>query len=137
MLNKAILVGRLGADPDMRYTAAGTPVVNMRLATTEYRKDKDGEKTESTEWHNIVAFGKLADNAKNILQKGRLIYCEGKIQTRKWEDRDGNGRQSTDIIISTFIALERSGNGVPPSASVPSMGNDAASGEIIDDDIPF
>ena len=100
-INKAILVGRLGADPEVRYTPSGVAVANFNIATSEEWRDKDsGEKKERTEWHRIVAWSKLGEICGEYLSKGRQVYIEGRIQTRSWEDRDGNKRYTTEIIAS-------------------------------------
>ncbi len=105
MLNKVILIGRLGADPEIRYTPDGTMVTNFRLATDEQWKTKTGEKTQKTEWHRIVTFRKLAEICGNYLQKGSLVYIEGRIQTRSWEDKDGTKRYATEIIANQMKML--------------------------------
>lgn len=99
-LNKVLLIGRLGADPELRYTADGTPVVSFRMATSESYKDKSGNKQEKTEWHSIVAWRKLAEIAGEYLKKGRLVYVEGKIQSREYEGRDGVKRKVFEILAS-------------------------------------
>jgi len=100
MANSVHLVGRLGADPDVVETKSGTAVTKLRLATTERSKGTDGEWGESTEWHNIVCFGKTAENVARYTQKGKELYIEGRLQTRKWEDRDGNKRYSTEVVAN-------------------------------------
>lgn len=109
MVNKVILVGRLGADPEVRYTQDGMVVTNFRLATDEQWTDKNGEKAQKTEWHRIVTFGKLAEICGNYLSKGSLIYLEGRIQTRSWEDRDGVKQYTTEIVASNMQRLEPKG----------------------------
>ena len=104
-VNKCILIGRLGQDPTMRYTKAGEGVCNFSLATSENWKDKAGEKQERTTWHNIVIWGKVAEIATEYLNKGKQVYIEGRLQTRDWEDKDGNKRQTTEIIASTMTML--------------------------------
>ena len=104
MINEAILVGRVGKDPEVKYTNSGTAVANYSVATNE-RWKKDGETHEHTEWHRIVSFGKLAEICGEYLTKGQLIYIEGKIQTRDWEDRDGNKRYTTEIVASEMKML--------------------------------
>jgi single-strand DNA-binding protein len=99
-LNKVLLVGRLGKDPELRYTADGTPVATFTMATSETFKDKSGTKQERTEWHTIVAWRKLAEIAGEYLKKGRLVYIEGKIQSREWEGKDGIKRRQYEIIAS-------------------------------------
>jgi single-strand DNA-binding protein len=109
-VNKVILVGNLGKDPELRYTASGTAVCNFSLATTESYKDRDGNKQEKTEWHNIVVWRQLAEICGKYLTKGKQIYIEGKLQTRKWEDRDGNTRYSTEIVADQMQMLGRAGD---------------------------
>lgn len=105
-VNKVILIGHLGKDPEMRYTAAGLAVANITVATNEYSKDKQtGEKVEKTEWHRVVFFDKLADIVGQYLRKGSLVYLEGKLQTRKWQDKDGSDRYTTEIIGSDMQML--------------------------------
>ncbi len=109
MVNKALLIGRLGADPEVRYTPDGTMVTNFRLATDLQWKDKNGEKLQRTEWHRIVAYGKLADICSNYLSKGKLIFIEGRIQTRSWEDKDGVKRSTTEIVAANMQMLDSKG----------------------------
>lgn len=104
-VNKVILVGYLGKDPELRHLEAGLTVARFSLATTEVHKDKSGNRIEHTEWHNIVLWRGLADNAEKLLKKGSQIYLEGKLQTRDWQDKDGNKRQTTEIIGETFQLL--------------------------------
>ena len=102
-VNKVILIGHLGKDPEMRYTAAGAPIANFSVATSESWKDKhSGEKTDKTEWHNIVMFDKVAEIAGQYLRKGSLVYLEGKLQTRKWQDKEGNDRYTTEIVLQNY-----------------------------------
>lgn len=112
-VNKVILVGNLGADPEVRYTPSGQPVANFRIATSESWMDKQGQKQERTEWHRIVAWGKLAELCGEYLAKGRQVYIEGKLQTRQWDDRDGNKKFSTEIQAQniTFLGGNREGGG--------------------------
>lgn len=105
MLNKVTLIGNLGADPDMRHTAGGTSVANIRLATADRRKGSDGEWTEHTEWHSVVLFGRQADVAKQYLRKGSKVCIEGRLQTRKWQDKDGNDRYRTEVVANNLIML--------------------------------
>lgn len=136
-VNKVILVGRLGGDPEVRYTNTGTPVANFNLATSSNFTDKNGEKTERTEWHRIVAFGKLGEICGEYLAKGKQVYIEGRLQTREWEDRDGNKRRTTEIVAGTMQMLGSAGdqvrgdtNGSPPSPDdIPGIGSE--------DDVPF
>ena len=109
MLNKVILIGNLGKDPEIRYTQAGAAVANVSLATTE-TWTKDGTKEETTEWHKLVAFGKVAEIIGEYLKKGSKVYIEGKIQTRKWQDKDGNDKYTTEIVVREMKML---GGGEP------------------------
>lgn len=108
-VNKVILVGNLGADPDTRYTSGGKAVCNIRIATSESWTDKDGEKQERTEWHSVVMFGKLAEIADEYCEKGRQVYIEGKLVTEKWTDKDGVDRYSTKIYADTMQLLGSGG----------------------------
>ena len=107
MLNKAIIIGNLGADPDIRHTQSGTQVASFNVATTERWKDKSGQNQESTEWHRIVAWQRLAEICGEYLHKGSRVYIEGKIQTRKWEDQNGNDRYTTEIIAREMKMLDK------------------------------
>ena len=104
-INKAILVGKLGKDPEVRYLDNGVAVANFSLATTENYKNKDGERVSQTEWHNIVLWRGLAEVAEKYLKKGASVYIEGKIKTRKWEDKDGNPRYNTEILADNMTML--------------------------------
>ncbi|RLA35815.1 MAG: single-stranded DNA-binding protein [Gammaproteobacteria bacterium] len=109
-INKVILIGNLGADPEVRYTTSGGAVANLRLATSESWKDKQtGENREQTEWHRVVMFGRLGEIAGEYLKKGSKIYIEGRIQTRKWQDRDGNDRYTTEIVSNEMQMLDGRG----------------------------
>ena len=140
MINKAILVGRLGADPEVRYTPDGMMVTNFNLATDEAWKDKSGELVKKTEWHRIVTFGKLAEICGNYLAKGKMVYVEGRIQTRSWEDKEGVKRFTTEIVASVMKMLDSKGQG-------PAKGAGAGSGDappayfgsesVSNDDVPF
>ena len=105
MINKAILIGRLGKDPEVRYTPDGQMVTSFGLATDEQWKDKQGEKVQKTEWHKIVVFGKLAEICGNYLVKGKLVYLEGKLQTRSWENKDGVKQYTTEIVANDMKML--------------------------------
>jgi single-strand DNA-binding protein len=109
MVNKVLLIGRLGKDPEVRYTPDGMMVTNFTMATDEQRKDKNGQKIQRTEWHRIVTFGKLAEICSSYLSKGKLIFIEGRIQTKSWEDKDGNKRSSTEIIANNMQMLDSKG----------------------------
>ncbi|MFZ5492602.1 MAG: single-stranded DNA-binding protein [Pseudomonadota bacterium] len=111
-INKVILIGNLGRDPEVRYTAGGSAVANLTVATTESWKDKQtGEKKEATEWHKVVVFGKTAEIAGEYLKKGRSVYIEGRLQTRKYQDKDGQDRYSTEIVASDMQMLGGGGEG--------------------------
>lgn len=138
MVNKVILIGRLGADPEVRYTPDGTMVVNFRIATDETYKNKQGEKVSKTEWHRIVVFGRLAEICGNYLGKGRLVFIEGKLQTRAWDDKDGNKRSLTEIIASNMQMLESKGQGRGQDAVMDEPMPAYGLGEPMpDDDVPF
>ncbi|MBI5644015.1 MAG: single-stranded DNA-binding protein [Deltaproteobacteria bacterium] len=135
-VNKVILVGNLGADPEIRYTPSGTAVANFRLATSETRTNKDGQKETKTEWHRVVTFGKLAEICGEYLGKGKQVYIEGKIQTRAWDDKDGNKRYTTEIIANTMQMLGSAKDG----AAATGGGADSHADEIPPsdiDDVPF
>ena len=132
MVNKVILIGNLGKDPEVRYTQSGSAVANFSMATVEKYK-KDGEPVENTEWHKVVAFGRLAEIVGEYLTKGSQIYVEGKIQTRKWEDRDGNTKYTTEVVIREMKMLgggqpKQEKNNDPPVPDTP---------PITGDDVPF
>lgn len=110
MLNKVMLIGRLGRDPDIRYTQAGMPIANLNIATDESYTDRDGIKQDRTEWHRVVVFQKLAENCKNYLVKGSLVYVEGSLQTRKWTDQQGQDRYVTEIKAQRVQFLDRKGD---------------------------
>ncbi len=108
-VNKVILVGNLGKDPELKYTPSGVAVTNFSIATSENYKDRDGNRQTKTEWHNIVAWRQLAEICGKYLHKGKQIYIEGKITTRKWQDRDGNDRYTTEIVADQMQMLGRAG----------------------------
>ena len=110
-VNKAIIVGNLGADPEVRYTQSGTAVTNMRIATNERWKDKSGQQQERTEWHRVVVFGNQAENCGKYLEKGRQVYVEGRIQTNEWTDNDGNTRYTTEIVAQSVQFLSGGSGG--------------------------
>lgn len=111
MVNKVILIGNLGADPEIRYTQSGSAVANFRIATTERWKGQDGQVQEQTEWHNIVAWKRLAEICSEYLSKGSKVYIEGKLQTRKWQDQSGADRYSTEIVAREMKMLSPRGGG--------------------------
>ena len=139
-LNKVMLIGNLGKDPEVRFTASGQAVASFSLATSETYKDKTGEKVEKTEWHNITLWGKLGEIAGEYLSKGKTVYIEGRLQTRKWQDKSGNDRYTTEIVGDKMQMLsakgERSGGGDAPSSP---KGSNSSYEEppFQDDDIPF
>ncbi|HEX8384813.1 MAG TPA: single-stranded DNA-binding protein [Rubricoccaceae bacterium] len=110
-INKVILVGNLGQDPELRYTGSGTAVCNMRVATSESYKDRDGNMVENTEWHTVVAWSRLAEICGEYLKKGSQAYFEGSLQTRQWEDKDGNTRYSTEVKVREMQMLGGKGGG--------------------------
>ena len=146
-LNKVLLIGRLGKDPEIRYTPDGAPVANFSLATSDFWTDKSGTRQERTEWHNIVAWNKLADLSKRFLAKGRQVYIEGRLRTREWDDRDGNKRRTVEVIASQLVLLgsrpegmDSGGGSAPrPNTNRTPAESDESPGEpnITDDDIPF
>lgn len=131
-LNKVHLIGRLGKDPEVRYTQSGTPVANFSLATSERIKNKDGNYEEKTEWHQIVLWGRTAEVAGEYLGKGSLVYIEGRIQTRKWSDKDGSDRYSTEIVGDRLQML-----GFKPEQEEAPRQEQRQVGGNPDDDIPF
>ena len=145
-INKVILVGTLGADPDTRYTPSNAAVTNLSIATNESWKDKQsGEQIEKTEWHRVVMFNRLAEIASEYLRKGSQIYIEGKIQTRKWEDKEGKDRWTTEIVANEMQMLgARSSGGNSgaesrgePATKSSSPASSPDSSDDFDDDIPF
>lgn len=138
MINKVILVGRLGKDPEVKYTPDGTMVTNFALATSEQWKDKNGEKVEKTEWHKIVTFKKLAEICGKYLVKGNLVYIEGRIQTRSWDDKDGVKRYTTEIIAFNMQMLDSKGQrDSNASRDEPPLPHPGVDGPMPDDDVPF
>ncbi len=138
MVNKAILIGRLGKDPEVRYTPDGLMVTSFTLATDENWKDKNGERVQKTEWHRIVTFRQLAEICGKYLAKGKLVFIEGKIQTRSWDDKDGNKRYTTEIVASDMRMLDSKGAaGKGEDASSYSAASPFPEGEVMPDDVPF
>ena len=143
-VNKVILIGNLGVDPEVRFTPSGQAVANFRIATNESWTDKSGQKQERTEWHRIVAWGRTAELCGEYLSKGRTVYVEGRIQTRDWQDKDGNKRYTTEIVAMTVQFLDKGGQGGggggrggdpgPDDFGPPPPGFDGGGS---DDDIPF
>ena len=134
MLNKVMIIGRLGADPELRYTQAGQPICSMRVATDESYTDKDGNRVDRTEWHSVVVFGKSAENCNQFLRKGSLVYVEGKLSTRKWQDQNGQDRYTTEIRAERVQFLEKRENGPQKTAQRKERGSSAQS-EL--EEIPF
>jgi len=144
-VNKVLLIGRLGNNPEIRYTNTGTAVANFNLATSESWNDKSGQKQERTEWHRVVVWGKLAELCEKYLAKGRQCFVEGRLQTRSWDDKDGNKRYTTEIVATTVQFLGSSQGAQPhqgasmgapmsePAGDMP-QAQDAA---FTEDEIPF
>ena len=139
MVNKVMLIGRLGGDPEVKYTPDGLMITNFTLATDEQRKDKSGERIQKTEWHRIVTFGKLAEICGNYLSKGRLVFVEGRIQTRAWEDKEGVKRYTTEIIAANMQMLEAKGQqkAQGPATTEGSTPPYFSAESLPDDDVPF
>jgi|SRR5690348_15380580 single-strand DNA-binding protein len=157
-VNKVILVGRLGRDPETRYTGGGQAVANFSLATDESYKDRNGERQKRTEWHKIVVWGKQAEIAQQYLKKGSLVFIEGRIQSREWQDKEGQKRTSFEIVANNFrmlggrsegaaagagagggggAARESDDFGTPHAGGEEPMGGGGGGAEISDEDIPF
>jgi single-strand DNA-binding protein len=146
-VNKVILIGNLGADPELRHIPSGNAVCEFRLATSERWTDKSGQKQERTEWHRVIAWGKLGELCSKYLSKGRQAYIEGRIQTRSWEDKDGNKRYTTEIVANDvrFLGGGSGGGGggggggyePPPPTEEYGGGGGGGFGGNVDDDIPF
>mgnify|MGYP002880896950 CR=1 FL=1 len=162
-VNKAILVGNLGQDPEIRSTGSGTPVATLRIATSDRRKDRDGNWTDHTEWHTVVVFGRQAENVGRFCRKGKQLFIEGRIQTRKWQDKEGRDRYNTEIVANDVRFLGGRGDGggygdssggeygggqsAAPATAGGGMGGGMGGGGLstppmhdgsgIDDDIPF
>src|SRR5216117_3933043 len=145
-VNKVILVGRLGRDPELKYTASGTPFCRFSMATDDVWNDKGtGERQEKTEWHSIVAWDRLAEICNQYLTKGRLVYIEGSLQTREWDDQDGNKRRTTEVRARDMVMLGGAGEGAGGqrrAAAAEGVGGGSTTGSsptstITDDDIPF
>lgn len=147
-LNKVMLIGNLGADPEIKYTPNGTAVANLRIATSDNRKNKEGEWEERTEWHRVVTYGRQAEVCKDYLKKGSKVYIEGRLETRSWEDQSGQKHYATDIVGNNLILLDAKGQGqsAGPNDSSPSKKPQAGrSGSPVppenfpqeEDDLPF
>lgn len=140
-VNKVILIGNLGSDPELKYTPSGAAVTNFNVATNEVWNDKDGNKQERTEWHRVVLWRKLAEIAGEYLKKGSKIYLEGRLQTRSWEDKDGVKRYTTEVVADNMTMLDAKGEGgssgsdvssAPPATEAPPAADSGA-----EDDLPF
>lgn len=141
-VNKAILVGNLGGDPEIRFLPSGQPVANFNIATSERWTGKDGNPGERTEWHRIVVFGKQAENCKEYLKKGRQVYIEGRLQTREWNDKEGKKRNTTEIIaqVVQFLGTGMGGGRAREAEPPPVVSEEEAKPSPLgnsDDDIPF
>ena len=139
-INKVILIGNLGSDPEVRYTPSGVAVAQFNIATSEEWKDKDsGEKRERTEWHRIVAWRRLGEICGEYLSKGQQVYVEGRIQTNAWEDKEGNKRYTTEIIANTvqFLGRRESSESARPRSTSPADYQGMPAQGPADDDIPF
>ena len=152
-LNKVMLIGRLGQDPEIRYTQSGSAVANVTIATNDYWSDKQGEKQERTEWHSLVLWGKLADLAQSYLKKGSQVFVEGRLQTRDWEDQQGQKHYKTEVVVTTMQFLDSKNTGSESTTEYSSnssvtqatstkmeatQSNESPQGDdYIKDDIPF
>jgi single-strand DNA-binding protein len=136
-VNKVILIGNLGRDPEVRFTQGGTPVANFTMATSERWNDPSGEKKEKTEWHKVVVWGKQAEIAGEYLKKGRPVYIEGSLQTREWTDRDGNKRYTTEVRAYNMQFLGRPDDRGASSGAAPAEDMGEPAGGFAEDDIPF
>ncbi len=134
-LNKVMIIGNLGKDPEMRFTANGSAVTTFSVAASRNFTGPDGERHEATEWFNIVAWNKLAETCSQFLQKGRRVYVEGRLQTRSWEKQDGSRGYMTEVVANTVLFLDRAGGGEPQPAE--DFGAPAAVGDMDADDLPF
>ena len=136
-VNKAIVLGNLGRDPELRHTGSGRPVASLRIATNEVWNDQSGERQERTEWHSVVVWGRQAENCSQYLKKGRTVYVEGRLQTRKWQDKDGNDRYTTEIVADR-VQFIGGGAGAGTGSAVGDEGGDFAPPPPAGgDDIPF
>jgi single-strand DNA-binding protein len=144
-VNKVILVGNLGRDAELRYTPGGAAVATLNLATTEVFKDREGQKKEDTQWHRVILWGKTAESLQDYLTKGKQIYVEGKLQTRKWKDKDGNDKYTTEVRGDRVVLLSGGGGAGRGESATRSTSPDefshaepaGGSVELTDDDIPF
>lgn len=148
-LNKCLLIGNLGQNPELRYTQGGQAVLSLRLATNERFKNRDGEWQDRTEWHTVVVWGKRAEGLSRVVSKGTLLYVEGRLQTRSWEDKQGQKRYTTEVVAREILLLGRKGAGEGDNAPPPGDDDYSSSsyggggggydngGDFSDEDIPF
>lgn len=139
-VNKVILIGNLGGDPELRFTQGGTPVANFSIATNEAWTSREGNREERTEWHHIVVWGKTAELCNQFLSKGRSVYIEGRLQTREWTDKDGHNRRSTEVVAQQVIFLGSRGEGSPkdiPEEPSSQYQRQSPAQAPVEEDIPF
>jgi single-strand DNA-binding protein len=136
-LNKVMIIGNLGADPEMRYTADGTALTNFRVASSRTYSDRNGERKEETEWFSVVTWRQLAEQCSQFLQKGRRVYVEGRLQTRSWDTPEGEKRYRTEVIAERVLFLDRAGEAAPFSEHRDAVPAGGPSGDIEPEDIPF
>jgi single-strand DNA-binding protein len=139
-VNKVILVGNLGRDAELRYTPSGAAVATLNLATTDVYKDREGQRKEDTQWHRVILWGKTAETLQDYLTKGKQIYVEGRLQTRKWKDKDGNDKYTTEVRGDRVVLLSGAGRGDASAERAEGPGHTEAPrepAELTDDDIPF
>ena len=141
-VNKVILVGNLGKDPEVRFTNSGSAVARLSVATSEVWNDRDGNRQERTEWHNVVAWRKLAEICGQYLNKGKLVYIEGKLQTRSWDDKEGHKRYTTEVVADNMVMLSGKGDDARHERSAAAAASSPAAdgnpdSQITDEDIPF
>ena len=137
-VNKALIIGNLGQDPEIKYTQSGSPVANLSVATSERWKDKNtGEQKEQTEWHRVVVFGRLAEIAEQYLKKGSKVFIEGKIQTRDWEDAEGNKKYTTEVVAREMTMLNSRASTDSSASSSDNSAKDTAKDDNSEEDIPF
>ena len=137
-VNKALIIGNLGQDPEIKYTQSGSTVANLSVATSERWKDKNtGEQKEQTEWHRVVVFGRLAEIAEQYLKKGSKVFIEGKIQTRDWEDAEGNKKYTTEVVAREMTMLDSRASTDSSASSSDNSAKDTAKDDNFEEDIPF
>jgi single-strand DNA-binding protein len=143
-LNKILLIGNLGKDPEIRYTPDGSPVATFSLATSESWTDKSGSRQEHTEWHTIVAWSRLAELSKRYLSKGRQVYIEGRVRSKDWTDKDGNKRRTTEVVATQMVLLgsrpqgaEAASQSMDTASRAPAEPDQLGDAGITDSDIPF